>query len=378
MTEPKTSSSLSVKSTWLDPVAFRFARIETMLSRENPNLDGIQALIDEIPSCFAYMDHKSLADAFEAALGAATLTGAMDSKAAEILAGLSADEYEATVGFGPFESSAAGLDKKTPIGSRLNSRQWQGVPAELRDRAMFSAKVESVRFLSEARDRLSAQMRLQREQLTNGKQALFDRDSFISSMREIASDEGIDTNNGEYDHSIKDIRSAKRLGLIYDVQTQLAEEYGRYKMSMDPDVLDAYPAKRLIRVEDRDRKREWKEIWGAASNEVGGEGVAKGGDMVALVTSPIWTHLGPFENPYPPFDWGSGMGTEDVSRAEAEDIGLITATEEIPVPEETERFNSNLFAGLEGVSQDLRDELAKSFDGQVEITGDVAKWLGDA
>jgi hypothetical protein len=283
--------------------------------------------------------------------------------------------YEAIVGFGPFESAAAALDQKTPIGSRLNSWRWQGVPAELRDRAMFSSRVESVRFLSEARDRLASEMRIQRERLANGESAFFDRDSFIVSMREIAEAEGIDTNDGNYDGSIKDIRSAKRLGLIYDVQTQQAEEYGRYTMSMDPDVLDAWPAKRLIRVEYRERKRNWIEIWRAAKNEIGGEGVAKGADMVALTTSPIWTHLGPFGNPYPPFDWGSGMGQQDISRAEAEDLGLVNPAQDIPVPDKTETFNKRLQAGVEGISQELRDFLVTSFGNQVQIVADVAKWI---
>ena len=60
--------------------------------------------------------------------------------------------------------------------------------------------------------------------------------------------------------------------------------------------------------------------------------LAESDRMVALKASPIWDSLGngaggyddTLGNPYPPFAFNSGMWTDDVSRTDAEELGLIT------------------------------------------------------
>ena len=86
----------------------------------------------------------------------------------------------------PLAEAVAALDAKTPIGSVLTSADWATVPVALRQRAQFSAGVTSAHLLQTVQDRLSAQLNQQREQLTNGNQATFDRSSFINAVREIA------------------------------------------------------------------------------------------------------------------------------------------------------------------------------------------------
>jgi hypothetical protein len=363
---------MSVPGSWLGPVMQHFQKMA-----ETDDIDKLEKLVDQLFDLYAAMDHDSLADTFERALGAATLYGAMNSKGADKLTGLSAAEYESGAAFMPFEKAAAALDRKTPIGSKLNSLEWGRTPAELRSRAMFSSRVESARFLSESRNRLASELRMQREQLANGKQALFSRDNFISEMRKVAEAEGIDTSDGTFDGSIRDIRSAQRLGLIYDINTEQAENFAREKMDMDPDVLDAYPAKRLVRLEDRDHKRNWIEIWRAASNKIGGVGVARGSDMVALKTSLIWSNLGPFGNSYPPYDWGSGMGDEDVSREEAESLGLVKPGVPVKAPEKSKGFNDNLEASTVDIDPSLVASLKDDFGDQIDITDNSAQWVAE-
>ena len=53
----------------------------------------------------------------------------------------------------------------------------------------------------------------------------------------------------------KDIASESRLNLIFDTQTQQAQSYGYYKQGQDPAILDAYPAQRFIRAEQRKEPR---------------------------------------------------------------------------------------------------------------------------
>lgn len=366
-------SPLHVDGSWLGPLMQRFQEIAERLQAD-ADPDVIERLIESIPALVTEMDHDALAVALEYSMGAAAAFGALDAMKADSLRGLAAEEYDGGIRFAPFEEAASALDRKTAVGSKLNSLQWGGVPAELRTRAMFSARVESARFLSEARDMLAAELRLQREKLANGQEAFLNRDVFIVRMRELAGEMGVDA--GAQDGSIQDIRSSERLGLIYDINTEQAENYARYKMGMDPDVLDAWPAKRLVRVEERERKRNWRDRWRAAADEIGWQGVHRGSDMVALNTSPIWTRLGPFQNPYPPFDWGSGMGTQDVDRDEAESLGLLKPAEPVPVPSETARFNDRLESGVEDVSRELRNFLVDAFGAQVKLEESILKWIG--
>jgi hypothetical protein len=47
----------------------------------------------------------------------------------------------------PFEEAIEKVGDRTPIGSDLSSSEWSDVPLALRERAFFSSRVESVRFL---------------------------------------------------------------------------------------------------------------------------------------------------------------------------------------------------------------------------------------
>jgi len=77
---------------------------------------------------------------------------------------------------------------------------------------------------------------------------------------------------------------------------QDAHGFAARKADMDPNLLDAYPAYRLIRVESRRIPRDWYERWGEAGAAVGWEGASKT-DLVALKTSPIWAALSRFGRP---------------------------------------------------------------------------------
>ena len=52
--------------------------------------------------------------------------------------------------------------------------------------------------------------------------------------------------------------------------------------------------------------------------------------MVALKSDPVWTKISRFGHPYPPFDWGSGMGVEDVSREDVLSLGVIKEDYALP------------------------------------------------
>lgn len=63
--------------------------------------------------------------------------------------------------------------------------------------------------------------------------------------------------------------------------------------------------------------------------------------MIALKNSDVWDRLGDSNtfpdalgNPYPPFAFNSGMDVADVSRAEAERLGVILPNTPAPMPRE--------------------------------------------
>ncbi|MHB9008159.1 MAG: hypothetical protein ACYDC1_14630, partial [Limisphaerales bacterium] len=124
-----------------------------------------------------------------------------------------------------------------------------------------------------------------------------------------------------------DINARWRLELIYDFQTTDAMEFGRWKMGQDPEVLGAFPAQEFLRIEARRVRREdWPARWVLAAQRSGDQAALavqrSTGRMVALKGSGIWRALSIFGRPWPPFDWGSGMGLEEINRERAEALGL--------------------------------------------------------
>jgi hypothetical protein len=164
--------------------------------------------------------------------------------------------------------------------------------------------------------------------------------------------------------------------LIYDQQVSQAVEFARWKSDTDPDVLDAWPAQRLVRIEARDNPRPasyWRNRWADAFSSVGGRG-ALADRMVALKTSPIWTKVSIFGTPWPPFAWGSGMGLEDVDRDEAESLGLISPRQQVP-PGEDPGFMSSFELGARDLSPRLTDWLLRKLGDSVSLVDGALRWL---
>jgi hypothetical protein len=265
----------------------------------------------------------------------------------------------------PLAEAVAKIDARTPIGAALRSDQWADVPLALRERAQFSANVTSVKLLQAIQDKLQARIGLVREQVAHGD-ALVDRSSFIADIRAIAVAEGVQTAGKGGAGTIRDIRSSARLGLIFDQQTRSAAGFADWKMGQDPDVLDAFPAQELVRLEERQVPRNWTSRWLAAG------GPMSGSRMIALKTDPIWTKISRFGTPWPPFDYGSGMGVADVSRGEAESLGLLQPADTV-TPIEAD-FNDGMKASVEGLDDKLVADLKQQFGDQIEISGGVARW----
>jgi hypothetical protein len=260
----------------------------------------------------------------------------------------------------PFDEAVAKLGGKSLIGSRMKSSEWADVPAALRERAFFSSQIESLRVLQRARSGIADFLQSSRETLPNGQTALKSgsRAQFVDSMKTFLAKEGIDRTTG----GLTDITSDPRLGLIFDTQVRQANDYGYWREGQDADVLDAFPAQRFIRVQDvkdpRDAHTQYE-------------------DQVYLKNDPIWTRINEdFGVPWGPWGWGCGHDVEDVSREEAEELGLLSPGQEVKPAEKD--FNENLSASTRGLDPDLLDKLKTDLGDQLVIEGDEMTWRATA
>ena len=273
----------------------------------------------------------------------------------------------------PLADAVAKLDAKTPIGSVLKSIEWEGVPLALRERAQFSAGVTSARVLQTIQDRLAAEIKLQRENLANGKTATFDRSSFINAVRDVAQSEGLTPVKEEDRGGIKDITSIPRLGLVYDMQKANAAGFARHKLDTSEGAMLLYPAQRLGGSSANEPRPQvwWERRWFTAGQQVGWEGAVRG-EFVALKTSPIWSALSRFGTPWPPFDWGSTRELEEVGREEAVALKLLREYDVLPAGDT--QFNQDLEASATNLSPSLVAQLRAFFGDAVQFAGNSIRW----
>lgn len=251
----------------------------------------------------------------------------------------------------PLSKAVERISAKTPLGTTLKSKRLEKLPLALWERSQMSARVESARILSSIQERLEQSIGQVRAAVTRldgtPDTVLMTRDRFRADVGAIAKDE---LGGKPREGGVRDIRNLGRLELIYDMQTQDAREYARWTVDTDEENLNAVPAQELVRVESRREVRDWLGRWAAA----GGQLIQ--GRMVALKNNPVWTRISRFGKPWPPYDYGSGMGLKDIYRSEAVKLGLIDEAARVK-PTQLEDFNSNMQASARGLSPAMIERL---------------------
>lgn len=88
------------------------------------------------------------------------------------------------------------------------------------------------------------------------------------------------------------------------------------------------PAQRLVRTGRRRHERDWNARWRAAYAALPPEQQARAcaTQPVALLDCAIWRALSRWGDPYPPYDYGSGMDVEPVDADTAAALGLPVGT----------------------------------------------------
>ena len=247
--------------------------------------------------------------------------------------------------------------------SGLPSAEWSRIPAALRDRAFFSSRVESVRFLDACRTRIAELLAAAK----NADGAVTSRAQAVSDIMRAARRSGIATGRG----GLLDPGSAARAALIVDTNAAMAAGYARAEIANAYGARLAFPAQELVRVEPRRLPRNWPAIWQARG------GTLHRGRMVSLKDDPVWLRISRFGHPYPPFDFNSGMGVEDVSRDEAVELGLIHDDYRPPEKAPLAAFNEGLQAELKVGDGNLLGELRRIFGDQIRNDNGTIRWRQD-
>jgi len=265
------------------------------------------------------------------------------------------------------ESAAALADKiegKSVVPTALRSADIEKIPAEIYTRSLIAAGVEDARWMSEVQGKLADAVALRKEAVAQGE-AFVTRSSFVGDMRERALDRGISDGTG----GLTDVASARRLRLIYDMQTRSAQGYAKWKRDQGRGIRVAFPAQELVRrIIPKGQARPWSEIWEE------NRGQLYDGRMIALKGDEIWTKISRFGTPWPPFDYGSGMGLRDVSRREAIALGVIEQDFTSPEIPEEQGFNDGYEADISDMGDDLVETIIDLFGSLVETRGSKLIW----
>ena len=199
------------------------------------------------------------------------------------------------------------------------------IAREILQRSIFSARMESARYLAKVRD-VCAQIAAGEINQADARLKLV---TLLEQMGHSPQDGGGITNPA----------SIRRLNLIIDTQRQMAASVAVLSEQTEATVT-MWPAWELTRLETRAVPRpDWDRRWAAAGLACNFEGALKD-RLIALKTSPIWQHLGngaggyrdTLGNPYPPFAFSSGMDWVEVDRDKCIALGLVREDDEISAP----------------------------------------------
>lgn len=262
--------------------------------------------------------------------------------------------------------------KKALAGSDLDSSQWNQIQAAFRNRAFFSSRIAEVKILEAIRYRVS--------EYSKGET---DISKIRMLIRQDLEELKYSPEPGK-EGTIHDLFSQARLDTIIKTNVAQARGYIQYLEGSTPGAFNAFPAQEFTRVAHRQRPRaDWPQRWAKAGGKL------YKGRMVALKDDPVWANLSVFGNPFPPFDWGSGMGVLDVDRKTAIELGLITDSDLRQKVNDLRQkgsapgasapdFNSNLQAEVH-IRNDSpeADRLRAAFGDQVDFRGNIARWRGE-
>jgi hypothetical protein len=264
-----------------------------------------------------------------------------------------------------FKEALQKFAAKVLVTGDFSSAEWlTNVPAALRDRALFSARVTQAQLVTGLGQQIESLLRAETDPATARLE-----------VRNLLRDLGYQPDAKDRG-TIKDLSSDARINLQLSQNVQAAQGYGQWVQGQDPGAVDTFPAQELFRLESREEPRDWPTRWNGARGQLGDATTATDGRvaMVALKSDPIWELISAFQTPWPPFDFNSGMWVRDVGRKQAEELGVIQPGQR--AVSGVENFNEKLAASARGLDPQTIAVLEAQFGPQIQVVGDTVKWTG--
>ena len=228
----------------------------------------------------------------------------------------------------PFREAMRQLRQRGLMPTDMTSREIADLGAAVTERAFFSARQLNEFILGEMKARVerivnpTTGVNADGEAVTVGLDYATARLEMMEMYKLIGYGAPLDEQG-----TIKDHASEQRINLVLKTNVEQAQGYGQWRQGADESNVELWPAQELFRAEARKEPRDWLTRWIGAGGQL-----VDGARMIALKNDPIWEAISAWGLPYPPFDYGSGMWTQDVARDEAIELGLMTEESDVQVP----------------------------------------------
>ena len=236
----------------------------------------------------------------------------------------------------PFAEALQRSAVRAILPTDLRSAELRRLGAQVLERSFFSARTALENVLEEYKTGIERILEPRTETREDGTPVTrgMDRASLRLQIKELLDRSGYEP-DPEKRGGIEDLSSDKRIDLVIQTNTEIAQGYGYWRQGQDETLLDQWPASELFRAEARKMERDWGTRWLDAAREAGDDAAVRAygqtGRMVARKDSGVWQALGDgaggYEDtlgaPYPPFAFSSGMDVRDVDRDDAVGLGLI-------------------------------------------------------
>ena len=251
------------------------------------------------------------------------------------------------------------LAKRKPKPSRFNSAQWQQVAPAIRQKSFFSATVTSARVLTRWREMLLDWLSGATEEIVmpDGSTTTAFKEVSLAKFRERAAifaiQEGLATEDDFPDESISNVISNARLQLVFNTNTEQAQEFAYWKERVgNEDYINRFPAARYVR-RPGGNPLYFRPIHVAA------EGTVKRWDDFQFWLSMNDESIGGFGVPWGPWGFNSYMRQQPVGRREAERLGLVKKGERLKVPN-VNAYGVNIADQFVGKYKDPMKDVPKS------------------
>lgn len=234
----------------------------------------------------------------------------------------------------PFAEALEHQLLKRVLPTAASSAELAAIPAALRARAFFSARTMHAGYLADAHGMITRLVSPETvvDPVTGRSRAARPGEALNPAVVRTRMKQYLASIGYEPDEDkrggLEDLSSDRRINLIIDTQEKMSRGFGNWKQAQRPGVLAMWPADELYRAESREVPRNWLTRWNNARASLAGSTSATAagslsGPFIALKNDPIWSALSRFGNPYPPFDFNSGMRVRDVDADTAERLGVL-------------------------------------------------------